>query len=152
LVVSTVDDPRKAFHLGANDYIVKPASRESLLDSLRRLTSASQPSQVLIIDDDEKDRYLLKHKLRGTGLRIVEATNGVDGIAKAVAHTPTLIFLDLTMPGMDGFEVLHALKDDPRTQSIAVVIHTSVKLSDDRREQLLRDAAAIVSKEELGQD
>jgi signal transduction histidine kinase/CheY-like chemotaxis protein len=150
LVVTTVDDSRKAFHLGADEYLVKPVARDMLLGCLRRLLEAPPAAEVLIIDDDEKDRYLLKHRLRDSGLRIVEASSGAEGIAKATSSLPQLIFLDLSMPGMDGFEVLSALKGNPRTRSIGVVIHTSMPLGE-REQQRLRDADAILCKNQ-GQD
>ena len=151
LVVSTVDDPGKAFHLGADDYLVKPVTRESLLAAIHRFLGG-KPRRVLIIDDDEKDRYILKRRLRGFPIEVEEADNGLDGIAKARMDQPSLIFLDLAMDGMNGFEVLTALKGDPRTQSIAVVIHTSARLSEEERNRLLPDAAAIVLKDELTGD
>jgi len=152
IVVSTVDDPRKAFHLGADEYLVKPASQETLLETLRRLTGVSAPQRVLIIDDDERDRYVLKHRLRGLPLAVSEASSGAEGIAKAIAEHPQLIFLDLSMPEMNGMEVLQALKADPRTESIAVVIHSSMQLDAQSRSMLTSGASAILSKEQLSQE
>jgi CheY-like chemotaxis protein len=69
----------------------------------------------------------------------------------ARAGQPDLIFLDLGMPGMSGFDVLSKLKADPRTRSIAVVIHTSMRLGEDDRSRISA-AAAVVSKEELNRE
>jgi len=149
VVVSTTDDPGKAFHLGADDYLVKPISRETFLATIRRF--AVHKPKVLIIDDAENDRYVLKHRLRGLSLDIVEATSGSDGIAKARADHPDLIFLDLAMPGMSGFEVLSTLKADPLTQSIAIVIHTSMQLEENERTRVSA-ATAVVSKQELNRE
>jgi CheY-like chemotaxis protein len=151
LMVTTVDDPRKAFHLGADEYLVKPVAQEILLGSLRRLVGSAPASQVLIIDDDEKDRYLLKHRLRDFDVQVAEASSGAEGIAKAVASPPQLIFLDLSMPGMSGFEVLNALKADPRTNSIAVVVHTSLPLGEEEQRSLRNTAAAIVYKSQTSE-
>jgi signal transduction histidine kinase/CheY-like chemotaxis protein len=151
VVVSTVDDPGKAFHLGADDYLLKPVAREDFLSTIRRLSAAPHP-RVLIIDDDEKDRYILKRQLRGSHIEIAEAVNGTDGLAMAQVDHPNLIFLDLAMAGMSGFEVLSALKGDPRTQSIAVVIHTSARLSDEEQDRLSSIAEAVVLKEELARE
>ncbi len=152
VMITSVDDPRKALHLGADDYLVKPIDRELMLDTLRRLTGMERRSEVLIIDDDEKDRYLLKHRLRGSGFEVVEASSGAEGLAKAFSAPPKLIFLDLCMPGMSGFQVLDALKADARTASIAVVIHTSLKLGEEEQERLRTRAAAVVYKDPSGQD
>ena len=148
VVVSTIDDPGKAFHLGADEYLVKPVGREAFLAAIRRFMDV-RPPLVLIIDDDEKDRYILKHRLRRVPIEIAEAANGPDGISMALANRPDLIFLDLGMPGMGGMEVLSTLKEDPRTQAIAVVIHTSARLDVEERERLSSVANAVVLKDEL---
>jgi signal transduction histidine kinase/CheY-like chemotaxis protein len=148
VVVSTLDDPGKAFHLGADEYLTKPVDRDVLVSTARRF-AAPQPPLVLIIDDDEKDRYLLKRRLRGAPIQITEAVSGAEGISIAVAKHPKLIFLDLGMPGMDGFEVLTALKKDNRTSGIPVVIHTSAKLDPVALERLSSNAARVLLKEEL---
>jgi signal transduction histidine kinase/CheY-like chemotaxis protein len=152
LMATAADDPRKAFHLGADEYLVKPVAQDRLLGCLRRLTGSAPASHVLIIDDDEKDRYLLKHRLRDFDVQIAEASSGAEGIAKAVASPPQLIFLDLSMPGMSGFEVLKALKADPRTNSIAVVVHTSLPLGEEEQRSLRDTAAAIVYKSKTGEE
>ncbi|MEP6961486.1 MAG: ATP-binding protein [Acidobacteriota bacterium] len=152
IVISTVEDPRKIFHLGADEYLVKPATQEKLLQTLRRLTKSVAPPTVLIIDDDEKDRYVLKHRLRGTRLTISEAATGSEGIAKAIEERPQLIFLDWSMPLMNGMEVLAALKSDPRTESIAIVLHTSKQLNPEEREEIGSQVSAILSKEHLSRE
>lgn len=151
VMITTVDDPRKALHLGVDDYLVKPIDREAMLNALRRLVGSDRVPRVLIIDDDEKDRYLLRHRLRGSGLEVVEASTGMEGIEKAVTIHPKLIFLDLAMPGMSGYEVLDRLKADARTASITVVVHTSFKLADAEKERLHGGAAAIVYKDQASQ-
>jgi CheY-like chemotaxis protein len=152
IVLSAVEDAAKAFHLGADEYLMKPSSQDAMLNALRGLTGAVELPRVLIIDDDERDRYVLKHYLRGKRLIIIEASDGTEGIAKAISERPDLIFLDLSMPGVDGFEVLKVLDSDPRTHSIAVVIHTSKRLDPHEREALNAHASAILSKGEMDQE
>jgi len=147
LIVSTVEDQAKAFHLGADDYLVKPLDRAHLLERLKRLTGTKC---VLIIDDDERDRYLLKQQFRRSGLAIREAPDGIEGIREASRDKPHAIILDLTMPGMSGFEVLEALKTTPATKDIPVFICTSRVLTDEERIQLEGKTAAILSKEAFG--
>jgi len=148
IVASSVEDQAKAFHLGATDYLLKPLERAALLHSLAELTGARR---ILIIDDDERDRYLLKQQLRDSGMLIREASDGRDGIRQAAQERPNAIILDLTMPGMNGFDVLDALKSSSATQDIPVVICTSRVLSDQERIQLEGKTAAIISKESYGQ-
>ena len=149
LVASTVEDQPKAFHLGVGAYIIKPFQRAALLGKLRELTGLPAMGRVLIIDDNELDRYLLKQHLKKLPLSIAEASNGAEGIRQAMDSAPDLIFLDLTMPGMTGFEVIEKLKGIPASRNIPVAIITSRILTDGERRRLMENAVAIVSKEDL---
>jgi len=100
---------------------------------------------VLIVDDDEVARYLLKGLLSQTGFRIAEAKGGNEGLRHVRQFKPDVIVLDLSMPDLSGFEVIDNLKQDPETAKIPVIIHTS-KVLDAGERSLLDDAVAIVSK------
>jgi CheY-like chemotaxis protein/two-component sensor histidine kinase len=147
-IASTIEDQAKAFHLGADDYLLKPVERASLLERLTELTGTKS---ILIIDDDERDRYLLKQHLRESDLVVREASDGAEGIREAVKERPHAIILDLSMPGMGGFEVLDALKTGAATKDIPVVICTSRLLTEQERIQLEGKTVAILSKEGYGQ-
>jgi signal transduction histidine kinase/CheY-like chemotaxis protein len=151
LIASTVEDQAKAFHLGADGYIVKPVEPAVLLAELRSFTGLPALGKVLIVDDNELDRYLLKQHLRNLPLTISEASSGTDGIKAAYEGKPDLIFLDLAMPNMNGFEVLEKLKTLPATKDIPVAIVTSRVLTRAERESLLKNAAAVLAKEGLSQ-
>ena len=81
-------------------------------------------------------------------VRITEAFNGPDGLVKARSERPRLIFLDLAMPEMSGFDVFKHLQSDPRTSGIKVVINTSMRLDAFDKARLI-GAAAFISKEHL---
>ena len=152
-VVSTVEDPRKALALGADDYCLKPLRRTWLLERLQRVTKlACDPSKglplVLIIDDQETDRYIIRHHLDGFGCSIVEATGGEQGLLLARQMRPALILLDLNMPGMDGVEVLQRLAEDPATSPLPVTIVTSQILAPEQYKTLTH-AHGILLKHEL---
>ena len=147
LVVSSVEDQAKAYHLGARDYIVKPVERVDFIARLRALTDQPPFNRVLIIDDNESDRYLWKRQLSDASFLISEAYNGYDGFQKACEEKPQLIVLDLNMPGMSGFEVLERLKAATSTKDIPVVICTSRILTGTERNQLTGKVVTILSKE-----
>jgi CheY-like chemotaxis protein len=149
LVASTVEDQAKAYHLGARDYIVKPVERVEFISRLSALTDQAPVKRVLLIDDNESDRYLLKRQLVNSSFFISEAFNGYDGLKKAYEEKPDIVVLDLNMPGMSGFEVLEQLKGDVSTRNIPVVICTSRILTSTEQKQLTGKAAAILSKEDL---
>ena len=153
LVVSSVEDPRKALALGADDYCLKPLRRTWLLERLERVTKVPRdPSKglplVLIIDDQETDRYIIRHHLDEFGCSIIEATGGEEGLQLARQLKPALILLDLNMPGMDGFEVLARLAEDPATSPLSVTIVTSQILTPEQY-QALAHARGVVLKHEL---
>jgi signal transduction histidine kinase/CheY-like chemotaxis protein len=149
LVVTNVDDEAKAIGLGADAYFPKPVERPWLLHTLRALTRAHRPGAVLIVDDDELARYTLASALGWLHFSVIEAVDGDEGLVRAREEQPLAIFLDLNMPGMDGFAVLERLKADPQTRAIPVVVVTSMVLSPGERARLAPDAAAIVSKESV---
>ena len=84
---------------------------------------------VLVIDDDPATRDLLGRMLARDGYRVLQAANGAAGLALARTHRPDVITLDVVMPGLDGWEVLSALKEDPEVAAIPVVMLT---ITDDR--------------------
>jgi signal transduction histidine kinase/CheY-like chemotaxis protein len=144
-VVSTVDDRRKGLMLGADVYGVKPIDRQWLLDTLRRLTAGSGAS-VLVVDDDEGARYVLKRLLATLPCRIQEAGTAKEGLRLARQTRPDVIFLDLILPDELGTEVLAQLKADPISAGIPVIILTSKALEDNERAELERRAVAVLSK------
>jgi signal transduction histidine kinase/CheY-like chemotaxis protein len=148
LVVSTLDDPRKAYQLGADGYLIKPVDPSTMRNELARLIAKASPLRVLMIDDNERDRYLLRRLLRTMNVQVSEAWNGPDGLAKARDERPHLILLDLAMPGMSGFEVFRHLQSDGRTREIKVIVNTSMRLSAADHERLI-GTAAFTSKEHL---
>ena len=152
LVVSTVEEQRKGFHIGAAGYLAKPIQGDMLRSELRRVTAGKPLDQILIIDDNERDRYLFRHWLKNSSLMITEASNGKEGLAKARQAHPKMILLDLAMPEMSGFEVLDHLKGDPETNEISVIVSTSMHLEKKDRDRLYGRAVAILSKENLDRD
>jgi signal transduction histidine kinase/CheY-like chemotaxis protein len=91
---------------------------------------SQQPQHILIVDDDEVARYLLRRQLGTlTSAPIEEAPNGADAIEAIAAHPPRLLFLDLVMPGMNGHEVAKLLRARPETAQLPIVLHTSKLLT-----------------------
>ena len=89
--------------------------------------SEGMRGSLLVIDDDPASRDLLKRMLEKEGYAVRLAANGPDGIASARESKPDLITLDVMMPSMDGWAVLSALKSDPATSDVPVVMLTMVE-------------------------
>jgi signal transduction histidine kinase/CheY-like chemotaxis protein len=147
IVATVVENRAKAKALGADEFHLKPLERLWLLKTLKELTRPGHKPRILIIDDDEVSRYVLKSLLSRQTYDVLEAASGGGGLTRARQEQPQAIFLDLVMPGMSGYEVLNRLKADPATRGIPVIISTSKSLSEGEREQLMRECAAILSKE-----
>jgi signal transduction histidine kinase/CheY-like chemotaxis protein len=145
-VVTVVDNREKARALGADGFHAKPVERSWLIEQLEVIARRLSERQVLIIDDDEVSRYLLKSVLGQAEFRFFEAAGGNEGLRRANEGKPDLVILDLAMPDLSGFEVLNRLKENPRTADIPVIIHTS-KVLDSRERGLLSSAVAVISKE-----
>ena len=125
-----------------------PRSEEPALDPARLVDTRRSPL-VLVIDDDEIYRYLVRTRLTEARFTVQEAVGGAEGLLQARAQRPQAIVLDLVMPDMSGFEVLARLKEDPVTTDIPVVVLTSKSLSSEEQGMLSPHAASIVSKETL---
>ena len=91
------------------------------------LTKEGARGKLLVIDDDPSSRELLKRMLEREGYAVQLAANGPDGIAAAKQTNPDLITLDVMMPSMDGWAVISALKSDPATKDVPVVMLTMVE-------------------------
>lgn len=109
-------------------------------------------AHILIVDDDQAARYVLRHLLESLGCTVTEATSGEDLLRLARAQTPGAIIADLVMPGMDGFELLQRLRADPLTSTIPVIIRTGKRLTDEDRDRLAGRAADVLTKDEDGTD
>ena len=149
IVVSNSGDRRKALSLGADAYFDKPLARETLVDKLTDIAANRTDGRLaLIIDDDPAARYVIRRSVRGT-MRFEEAGDGPAGLAAAARTRPEVIFLDLSMPGMNGGEVLERLAADPETAGIPVVIVTSHDIDDALRTKLSPHARAFVQKKDI---
>jgi signal transduction histidine kinase/CheY-like chemotaxis protein len=162
LVVTTVEDKQKGLALGAEEYFVKPVGRKQLLATLQALvrtrepatagdlkTQVAPPRTILIIDDEESARYVLKRLLSDLPVRIREASTGVEGLRMATEQQPEMILLDLRMPGMSGWTVLHNLKADPTTRHIPVIVITSETPAADEQAEIERTAQGLIKKSDL---
>ena len=133
--------------MGADDFAAKPVDRGWLLDTLDRLVKKEKRKRVLVIDDDEVFRYVIRQELAGDNVRVLEAATGSQGLERAGKERFDLVFLDLDLPDMTGYEVLARL--DHEGERAAPVIVVSGMLLGPLERQRLGSAAAIVPKSEV---
>lgn len=86
---------------------------------------------ILVIEDDKFLRELISRKLLNEGFKIDEAIDGEDGLRKIEEVKPELVLLDLILPGLDGFEVLERIKDNPSTSAVPVLILSNLGQRDE---------------------
>ena len=91
--------------------------------------SASVQPLILVVDDYQDAREMYAEYLQFSGFRVVEARNGNEAVSQALALGPDLILMDLSLPGMDGWEATRRLKADVRTRHIPIVALTGHALA-----------------------
>jgi CheY-like chemotaxis protein len=87
--------------------------------------------RILVADDNQQIRLLVGAALRSLGHEIVQAVDGEDALQKAISERPDLVLLDVTMPKLDGFEVLRFLHKQPETANVKVIMLTTAAQQDD---------------------
>ncbi len=102
--------------------------------------------KILVIDDDLSIQILLKRILQKQGYEVVAVNNGEEGIAQAVAHHPALIICDWIMPGLNGLEVCHRIKNDPNLSTTFFILLTSLDSVADRVKGLDAGADDFITK------
>lgn len=102
--------------------------------------------KVLLIEDNEENRYLVTFLLKAHGYEVFHAATGPDGIVLAGQVRPDLILLDIQLPGMDGHEVARTIKKDPELRSIPIVAVTSYAMVGDREKVFAAGAEGYIEK------
>jgi signal transduction histidine kinase/CheY-like chemotaxis protein len=152
IIVTVVDERGLGLALGAVDYFLKPVDRTALLDRLARYTFTTKvktrPVRVLAVDDDPVALDLIDGALRPEGFDVVAASGGREAIARATAEPFDLVVCDLLMPDLDGFEVVTALKADPSSRDVPILILTAHDLTEAEKDRLNGHILGIVDKGE----
>jgi two-component system cell cycle response regulator DivK len=91
---------------------------------------------ILIVEDNEKNRRLVRDVLQFKGYRTVEAESGEEGLRLAHAERPALVLMDIQLPGIDGIETLGRLRADPATRAIPVMAVTASAMTSERQKIL----------------
>lgn len=103
-------------------------------------------NKVLVCDDSATDLANIKNIVSDAGCIVVEARNGVEALEKAKAERPDIIFLDIIMPEMDGYEACRLLAHDPETKDIPVIFVTSKDQKADRVWAQMQGGKDLVAK------
>ncbi|NOT07434.1 MAG: response regulator [Gemmatimonadales bacterium] len=149
LIVSVTGRTEVGYSLGAADWLVKPVDRGTLLGALDRALRQEVPGgkrRILVIDDERAALDYTVELLEGRGYHVFTAADGRQGIERAVAERPDLVILDLMMPGLNGFEVIDALRAHADVAGVPILIVTAKDLNSSELDGLRRSVQGVVRK------
>ncbi len=145
IMISVSDEREKGIAMGA-EYLSKPIDRGKLAALLAKHRGDGENPLGLILEDDERQREMLRKVLEEQGWRVEEAENGVAGLRKVGEQQPALILLDLIMPQMDGFTFLGHLRKNTSWREIPVVVLTAMDLGPEERSRLNGGVERVLQK------
>lgn len=102
--------------------------------------------RVLVVEDEEDNRRIVRDLLTSVGYEIIEAVTGEDGVTAAETHVPDLILMDIQLPGLNGYEATRRIKADPALRHIPIIVVTSYALSGDDIKAFEAGCDAYISK------
>lgn len=147
ICISTSDNRELGLALGVFEYLVKPIEKDQLINELKRLEKHFSIYDILIVDDEPQAVELLTQFLSGEGNYMVrKAYGGEEGLSRVNESRPDLMFLDLMMPDMDGFEVIRHLKKSEKTKGIPIIIVSAKELTQEEIEYLSNSIERIIRK------
>jgi len=130
---------------GASVFLLKPIERIQILGLVER-RGLSTGVTVLVVDDEPDARDLVVAMIEGCGYQIQTASNGREALQQIARIRPDAIVLDLLLPEMDGFEVIHRMSLNPQWRSIPVILLTARDLSHEERRALDIGTARVIQK------
>ncbi len=148
-VISVAAEADKGVHLGAIDVLEKPLRREWLLEAVVRALPKNDlhtKPYILVVDDDQRALDFIGTRLTQAGFRVTTVNGGRAAIESAKSSPPDLMIVDLMMPEISGFEVIAALRQEPATASIPIIVLTAMQLGDQERRNLERSQVIWMEK------
>jgi signal transduction histidine kinase/CheY-like chemotaxis protein len=146
VLVTVLGDREMGYALGAADYLTKPIDPDALLGVLGRFHVGDGEVPVMVVDDDPMTREMLRRILSKRGWSVTEAADGSDALSVLGRTQPAVVVLDLMMPGMDGFEMLDAMRREATWREIPVVVVTAKDLSTEEVTWLNQRAERVFQK------
>lgn len=146
IMVSVMAEQEHALALDVEDYLVKPIDVERLSRVISRVTQRSPQRNLLLVDDDVASLESMSRILEAAGWSTTLAHDGVEALAVLGRTRPAAIVLDLIMPGMDGFEFLDHLREDPHLKTIPVIVMSGKDPTVDEQNFLRERVSTVLKK------
>ena len=102
--------------------------------------------RILVVEDTEDNRQIMRDLLTSVGYELIEATNGADGVAMAKQHKPDLILMDIQLPVLDGYEATRQIKADAALRAVPIIAVTSYALAGDEAKTRAAGCDAYIAK------
>jgi DNA-binding response OmpR family regulator len=151
IVVTIVDQPSLGTALGADEYLIKPVDKATLLAAVERCLRSrggiAPPRTILVVEDDVSALEMIVELLRAHGYAVSTATDGEQARASVAQFLPELVILDLVLPKMSGFELLAEWRSHPRTADLSVFVLTSKDLSKEEEKYIHAHAESLFRKQ-----
>jgi PAS domain S-box-containing protein len=148
IIVSVVDQKQVGFALGAADYLIKPIRKSVVLETIRKHVQpqSDEEESILLVDDDPGTLELLEETLRSAGYETESVRSGTRALEVLSSKLVSAVLLDLLMPGMDGFEVIRHVRQEPALSELPIFVMTAKNLNRDEVAVLNRDTQALFHK------
>ena len=146
IMMTMVNDRNLGYALGAAEYVIKPIDRQKLESVLARFRPINDSDSILLVEDDPGVREMLCRQLKKESWQVIEANNGKEALSKLQKYQPKLILSDLMMPEMDGFELVHQLRQHELWRDIPVIILTAKNITAEDRQKLNGEVSKIFEK------
>ncbi len=157
VMLSVTEEKSMAFAFGAAEHLVKPINRKRLSSVVRKVLREKGGERrgahrVLIADDDETTRSMMRRILENDAWEVLEAANGREALELMQDSTPALIVMDLKMPEMDGFALIHAIRARDEWKSLPIVVITAMDIGLEDGQRLRRQVQRVVQKGTVNND
>jgi len=148
IIVSIVDQKQLGFTLGAADYLIKPIRKPVLLATIRKHVpyQDDEDASILLVDDDPGTLTLLEETLRAAGYETQSVRNGTRALEILSSKLISAVLLDLLMPGMDGFEVIRHVRQEPSLKDLPILVMTGKNLTAEEAALLSHETQALLQK------
>jgi PAS domain S-box-containing protein len=150
IVVTIVDQPGVGTALGADEYLIKPVDKATLLAAVERCLrsrgGAAPARTILVVEDDSSALEAIVELLKAYGYAVSTAADGEQARVNVAQSLPELVILDLVLPKMSGFELLAEWRSNPRTADLPVFVLTSKDLTKEEEKYLRAHAESLFRK------
>jgi len=155
IVVTIVDQPTAGAAIGADEYLIKPVDKATLLAAVARCLEGPESSTltrpILVVEDDAPTREMIADLLKTKGYAVTTAADGASARAQVAASLPALVILDLMLPRVNGFELLAEWRAEPRSAELPVFVLTSKDLTAQEKSYLRANTQSLFHKQESWQ-